>query len=66
MNRGHEEKTRPDTRLTQPHAGGQGPCLRSLRHLGRSSEAKDRKEIKRIKSDQPANRWTDKAGCRDA
>ena len=32
------EKTRPDTRLPQPRAGGQGPFLRSLDHLGRSGE----------------------------
>ena len=35
------EKTRPDTRLPQSRGGGQGPYLRSLHHLGRSSEAKD-------------------------
>ena len=33
-------KTRPDTRLPQSRAGGQGPYLRSLDHLGWSSEAK--------------------------
>ena len=33
------EETRPDTRLPKSHAGGQGPYLRSLDHLGRSSEA---------------------------
>ena len=37
-------KTRPDTRLPQSRAGGQGPYLRSLDHLGRSREAKDRKK----------------------
>ena len=36
--------TRPDTRLPQSRAGGQGPYLRSLDHLGRSSEAKERKK----------------------
>ena len=30
-------KTRPDTRLPKSRAGGQGPYLRSLDHLGRSS-----------------------------
>ena len=30
--------TRPDTRLRKSRAGGQGPYLRSLDHLGRSSE----------------------------
>ena len=33
--------TRPDTRLPQSRAGGQGLYLWSLNHLGRSSEAKD-------------------------
>ena len=32
------KKTRPDTRLPKSRAGGQGPYLRSLDHLGRSSE----------------------------
>ena len=35
------EKTRPDTRLPQSRAGGQGPHLRSPDHLGRSSEVKE-------------------------
>ena len=35
------KKTRPDTRLPQSSAGGQGPYLRSLEHLGRSSEVKE-------------------------
>ena len=30
--------TRPDTRLPKSRAGGQEPYLRSLDHLGRSSE----------------------------
>ena len=34
-------KTRPDTRLPKSRAGGQGPYLRSLGHLGRSSEVKE-------------------------
>ena len=38
------KQTRPDTRLPQSRAGGQGLYLRSLDHLGRSSEAKDRKK----------------------
>ena len=33
--------TRPDTRLPKSRAGGQGPYLRSLDHLGRSSEVKE-------------------------
>ena len=33
--------TRPDTRLPKWHAGGQGPYLRSIDHLGRSSEVKE-------------------------
>ena len=35
------EKTRPDTRLPKLRAGRQGPYLRSLDHLGRSSEVKE-------------------------
>ena len=35
--------TRPDARLPQSHAGGQGLYFWSLNHLGRRSEAKDRK-----------------------
>ena len=40
-------KKRPDTRLPQSHADGQGPFLRSLEHLGESTEAKDCKNIKK-------------------
>ena len=40
--------TRPDTRLPQSRAGWQGPYLRSVGHLGRSSEAKDRKTKSRM------------------
>ena len=32
--------TRPDTWLPKSRAGGQGPYLRSLDHLGRSSEVR--------------------------
>ena len=42
-------KTRPDTQLPQSRAGGQGLYLRSLDHLSRSSEAKNRKKIKQKK-----------------
>ena len=52
-------KTRPDTRLPQSRAGGQGPYLRSLHHLGRSSEAKDRKKTKKVKCDGWTGRPTD-------
>ena len=50
---------RPVTRLPQSHAGGQGPYLRSLDHLGRSSEAKDRKNKKKVKCDGPRDGRTD-------
>ena len=40
------ERTRPDTRLSQLRAGRQGSKLRSLYYLGRSSEAKNRKKVK--------------------
>ena len=43
--------TRPDTRLPQSRAGGQRLYLRSLYHLGRSSEAKNRKNPKKVKCD---------------
>ena len=46
-------KTRPDTWLPKLRAGGQGPYLRSLHHLGRSSEAKNRKNPKTCKCDGP-------------
>ena len=65
--RGGRRGTRPDTRLPQSRAGGQGPYLGSLHHLGRSSEAKDRKNPKKVKCDQPTDGpWTNKAGCRVA
>ena len=38
-------QVRPDSRLPLSRDGGQGPYLRSQEHLGRSSEAKDRKNI---------------------
>ena len=48
-------KTRPDTRLPQSRAGGQGPYFRSVEHLGSSSMAKKTKTaIKRR-----TNRLTD-------
>ena len=47
--------TRPDTRLPKSRAGVQGPYLRSLDHLGRSSEAKDRKNQKKVKCDGPTD-----------
>ena len=68
------ESTRPDTRLPQSCAGGQRLYLRSLHHLGRSSEAKDRKKTKKVKCDRrtdgrtngPTDQRTVKAGCRVA
>ena len=45
-------KTRLDTKLTQSRAGGQGPYLRCFHHLGRSSEAKDRKTPQKSGTDQ--------------
>ena len=62
-------KTRPDTRLPKSRAGGQELYLRSL-HQGRSSEARDRKNPKKVRcdgrTDGPTDRQTDKAGCRVA
>ena len=40
-------QTRPDTRLPQSRADGQGLYFRSLDHLGRSSEAKTAKTPKK-------------------
>ena len=40
-------RTRPDTRLPKSRTGGQGPYIRSLDHLGRSSEAKTAKTQKK-------------------
>ena len=42
-------KTRPDTRLPQSRAGGQGQKLRSPDHLGRSSKAENRKNLEKVK-----------------
>ena len=57
------EETRPDTRLPKSRAGGQGPYLRPLYHLGRSSKAKDPKNPKKVKcdgrTDGPTDRRTD-------
>ena len=36
-----DKETRPDTRLPKSCAGGQGPYLRLLNQLGRSSEVKE-------------------------
>ena len=44
-------KTRPDTRLPQSHAGGQGPYLRSVGRLGRSGKAKNPINAKNVKCD---------------
>ena len=54
-------KTRPDTRLAQSRVGEQGPYLMSLHHLGRSSEAKDRKNPKKVvlRTDGRTDRRTD-------
>ena len=45
---------------TQSRAGGQGLYLRSLNHLGRCSEAKDRKNPKKVKCDGRTNGRTDR------
>jgi len=56
--RGHKT-TRPDTRIPQSRVGGQGLYLRSLDHLGRSSEAKDRKNKKVRRMDRQTDGRTD-------
>ena len=61
-------KTRPDTRLPQSRAGGQGPYLRSVEHLGRSGIAKNPINAEKVKCDGPTDGQTDgrtdKVGCR--
>ena len=52
-------QTRPDTRLPQSRAGGQGQYFRSLDHLGWSSEAKNCKTPKKVKYDGPTDGLTD-------
>ena len=56
----HGVGTRPDTQLPQSCVGGQGPYLRSLNHLGRSSEVNDRKKTKKIKCDGRTNGLADR------
>ena len=51
--------TRPDTRLTQLCAAGQGPYLRSVEHLGRSGVAKNPINAEKVKCDGPTDGWTD-------
>ena len=46
---GKQRITRPDTRLPKSRAGGRGLYLKSLDHLGRNSEAKDAKNLKKSK-----------------
>ena len=53
------KKTRPSTRLPKSRAGGHGPYLRSLDHLGRSSGVKNKTNVKR---DGPTDRPMDKVG----
>ena len=45
--------------LPQSRAGGQGPYLRSLDHLGRSSEARDCENPKKVKCEEQTNGQTD-------
>ena len=56
------QKTRPDVRLPQSLAGGQGLYLRSFDHLGRSSEAKEKKTHKSKVgwTDGLTDRWMDR------
>ena len=42
--------TRPDTQLPQSRAGGRGPYLRSVEHLGRSSKAKNLINTEKVKA----------------
>ena len=56
------ERTRPDTRLSQLLAGRQGSKLRSLYYLDRSSEAKNRKKLSVTggRTDRLTDRRTDR------
>ena len=45
------KETRPDTRLPQSRAGGQGPYFRSVEHLGRSGLARHPQNAKKVKCD---------------
>ena len=51
--------TRPDTRLPMSRAGGQGPYLRSVEHLGRSGIAKNPINAEKVKCDGRMDRQTD-------
>ena len=53
------QKTRPDTRLPQSRAGGQGPYLRSVEHLGRSGLARNPRNAEKVKCDGPTDGRTD-------
>ena len=53
--------TRPDEWLPKLHAGEQGPNLRSLEHLGKSTEANNcKKKIEEMKCDGLTNEQTDR------
>ena len=47
--------TRPDTRLPKSRAGGQGPYLRSVEHLGRSGIAENPINAEKVKCDGPTD-----------
>ena len=51
--------TKPNTQLPQSRVGRQGLYLRSLDHLGRSSDAKDLNYLKKIKCDGQMDGQTD-------
>ena len=55
---------RPDTRLSQSNAVRQGPSLRSLEHLGRSSVTRDRKYKVKCDGMTDPTTWTDKRNTR--
>ena len=59
VNRYMKEKNKARYRLPQTRVGGQGPYLRSLQHFSRSSEAKDRKNLKKVNYDGWTDGWTD-------
>jgi len=56
---GGEETNKAGQTATLVACGWAGAVFELLKHLGKCSEAKDRKNIKKIKLDQPTNRPTD-------
>ena len=66
---GESPKNKAGYTATPVACGWAGAVFELLEHLGRSSEAKDRKNIKKVKwgpTNRPTDRPTDEAGYRVA